>query len=126
MKTIVITGAGKGIGHATALLAAKKGHRVIALSRNVSALQGIENIDPYSVDLAQQSSIKDVVLQLEKMTIDTLINNAGSLTNTPVLDSSFDLFEQIYKVNVFGLAELTRQLLPQISPQVPVLGFSFY
>ena len=124
MKTIVITGAGKGIGHATALLAAKKGHRVIALSRNVSALQGIENIHAYTVDLAQQSSIKEVVLQLEKVPIDTLINNAGLLTNTPVLDSSFDLFEQIYKVNVFGLAELTRQLLPQISPQGHVVNIS--
>ena len=124
MKTILITGAGKGIGRATALLAAKKGHRVIALSRNVSALQGIENIDAYTVDLAQQSSIKDVVLQLEKVTIDALINNAGLLTNTPVHDSSFDLFEQIYKVNVFGLAELTRQLLPQISPQGHVVNIS--
>ena len=35
MKTIVITGAGKGIGKSTAILAASKGYTVIGLSRNI-------------------------------------------------------------------------------------------
>ena len=39
MKTIVITGAGKGIGKSTAILAASKGYRVIGLSRNIDKLK---------------------------------------------------------------------------------------
>jgi len=51
VKTLLITGAGKGIGYATTLLAVKNGHQVIALSRNISPLKGIEGVKPYAVDL---------------------------------------------------------------------------
>lgn len=124
MKTLLITGAGKGIGHATALLAAKQGHQVIALSRNIEALKGIERIKPYAVDLAEPTQIKFFVDQLDDHPIDILLNNAGVLANTPVGESTFDLFEKIYKVNVFGLAELTRQLLPQMTTQSHVVNIS--
>ena len=46
MKTIVITGAGKGIGKATAILAASKGYTVICLSRNIDKLKNIKNLYP--------------------------------------------------------------------------------
>lgn len=124
MKTLLITGAGKGIGHATALLAAKQGHQVIALSRNIEALKGIERIKPYAVDLAEPTQIKFFVDQLDDHPIDILLNNAGVLANTPVGESTFDLFEKIYKVNVFGLAELTRQLLPKMTTQSHIVNIS--
>ena len=124
MKTILITGAGKGIGLATALLAAKKGHQIIAVSRNISALETKENIKAYSVDLSSASSINDFIPQLKGIAIDVVINNAGALTNTSVAESTFSLFEKIYKVNVFGLAELTRQLLPQIKAEGHVVNIS--
>ena len=44
MKSIVITGAGKGIGRATAILAARKGYKVIGLSRNINEIKGIKNL----------------------------------------------------------------------------------
>ena len=114
LKTILITGAGKGIGLSTACLAAKSGHKVIAISRNIAALKGVNGISPYSVDLSKQDEITDFVTSLGQITIDVLINNAGMLTNTSFSESDFALFEKIYKVNVFGLAELTRLLLPFI------------
>lgn len=124
MKTILITGAGKGIGLSTALLAATAGHRVIALSRTIDALKGITNISSYSVDLSEVDAIDRVVGILHGISIDVLINNAGLLTHTPMVDSSFELFEKIYRVNVFGLAELTRKLLPQINPEGHVVNIS--
>ena len=124
MKTILITGAGKGIGLETAKLAVDEGHSVIAISRNISALEAIEGIQAYSVDLSSAEAIQGFVQKITNHKIDVLINNAGLLTNTPVGESSFALFEKIYKVNVFGLAELTRQLLPQISPLGHVVNIS--
>lgn len=124
MKTILITGAGKGIGLETAKLAVDEGHSVIAISRNISALEAIEGIRAYSVDLSSEEAIQGFVQKITNLKIDVLINNAGLLTNTPVGESSFALFEKIYKVNVFGLAELTRQLLPQISPLGHVVNIS--
>ena len=124
LKTLLITGAGKGIGLATALLAAKAGHQVIAVSRNITALESQKNIKAYSVDLSSVSSINGFLPKIEGIAIDVLINNAGLLTNTPVEESTFSLFEKIYKVNVFGLAELTRQLLPQIKTDGHVVNIS--
>ena len=124
MKTLLITGAGKGIGHATTLLAAKQGYQVIALSRNISALQGIDGVKPYAVDLAVPEEISAFVNQLGNVSIDVLLNNAGMLTNTPVAESTFALYEQIYKVNVFGLAELTRLVLPMMTASGHVVNIS--
>lgn len=124
MKTILITGAGKGIGLSTAMLAASEGHRVIAISRNINSLQGVANISPFSVDLADASAIGRFVEMQKETSFDVLINNAGLLTHTSMMDSSFEVFEKIYKVNVFGLAELTRQLLPQINPEGHVVNIS--
>ena len=124
MKTLLITGAGKGIGLSTARLAAQAGHRVLAISRNIKALKEIDGIEAYSVDLANENEITDFANALTNTTIDVLINNAGLLTNTSVEGSDFTLFEKIYKVNVFGLAELTRQLLPKISPTGHVVNIS--
>ena len=124
MKTLLITGAGKGIGYATALLAAKQGHQVIALSRNIDALKGIERINPYAVDLAEPEQIENFVAQLDGTQIDVLLNNAGLLTNTPVGESKFALYERIYKVNVFGLAELTRLVLPLMNTSGHIVNIS--
>jgi len=124
VKTLLITGAGRGIGHATALLAAKSGHQVIAISRNIDALKDVRGVSPFSVDLAEPQQIEEFVGQLKGIHIDVLLNNAGALTNTQVEESTFSLFEKIYKVNVFGLAELTRQLLPQLSPTSHILNIS--
>ena len=124
MKTILITGAGKGIGLQTALLAAQKGHKVIGISRSIEALAGVEGIQAYSLDLSDAAAIGRFVTSLNHTSIDVLINNAGLLTHTAVGESDFALFEKIYKVNVFGLAELTRQLLPNISQEGHVVNIS--
>lgn len=124
LKTLLITGAGKGIGLSTVRLAAKAGHKVIAISRNIKALSAIEGVIPYAVDLSNKKEITNFAASLSDTRIDVLINNAGSLTNTAVEHSDFDLFEKIYKVNVFGLAELTRQLLPSISKDGHVVNIS--
>lgn len=124
VKTLLITGAGKGIGLETAKLAASAGHNVIAISRNITALEAIKGIQAFSVDLSSEDAIGTFVQKIAHVPIDVLINNAGLLTNTSVAESSFELFEKIYKVNVFGLAELTRQLLPQIHSDGHVVNIS--
>lgn len=124
MKTILITGAGKGIGFATACLAAQQGHRVIALSRTIDALKQVAGVEAYSVDLAIPEAINTFVKQLEGERIDVLLNNAGLLTNTALGESDFALYERIYKVNVFGLAELTRLVLPLMPKEGHVVNIS--
>mgnify|MGYP000293603944 CR=1 FL=1 len=126
MKTILITGSSSGIGRETAILAAKKGNKVIAISRNISELNNIKNIKPFSVDLSDKKSIKDFIKKIKKnsITIDVLINNAGLLEKMPFSRSGFDIFEKVYRVNVFGLSEITRLILPFIKKNGHVVNIS--
>ena len=126
MKTIVITGAGKGIGKATAILAASKGYKVIGLSRNIDKLKNIKNLYPYSIDITKEKSIKKATKTIKSKfsKIDILINNAGTLLNLPFIKSSIEEFKKVYEVNVFGLAEVTRLFLPLINNDGHVINIS--
>jgi 3-oxoacyl-[acyl-carrier protein] reductase len=124
--TIVVTGASRGIGFHLAQSAAADGHTVIALSRNIAPLQNQKGIHPFAVDLSDEAKITAVVSEIKKQfsQIDTLINNAGTLEVVPFAASSFSLFEKTFAVNVFGVAALTRALLPMISKSGHVVNIS--
>lgn len=116
MKNIVITGTSRGIGFELAQQFANKGHNVLALSRNTSPLEEInhKNITTIAVDLSNNDDLNKATLFIKKewKTVDVLINNAGKLVNKPFTDLTTADFEEVYKVNVFAVAELTKLLIP--------------
>jgi len=115
MKNIIVTGTSRGIGLELALQLAAKGHRVLALSRTIpQALLGNENISCLPADLANESDLQKVAdyLKATWKQVDAVIHNAGSLLLKPFSETSQADFESIYKVNVFGVANLTRVVLP--------------
>jgi 3-oxoacyl-[acyl-carrier protein] reductase len=125
MKNVIITGASRGIGFELTNLFSEKGYKVIALSRNISKLN-IPNVTAYQLDISCEKSIlKTVKLILNDFSqVDILINNAGTLINKPFSQTSFNDFESIYKVNVFGLAELIRLLLSCFNENSHVVNIS--
>ncbi|WP_299000592.1 SDR family oxidoreductase [uncultured Tenacibaculum sp.] len=116
MKNIVITGTSRGIGFELAQQFANQGHLVLALSRNTKPLEQINhsNITTISVDLSNDNDIKKAVdfVSIEWKKVDILINNAGKLINKPFEQLTTQDFEEVYKVNVFAVAQLTKNLLP--------------
>jgi 3-oxoacyl-[acyl-carrier protein] reductase len=126
LKTLVITGASRGIGHALAKLASEAGHSVYALSRNIETLERTATLFPISIDLTDEKAIVEFADQLkeEGVVIDALINNAGALINKPFSETSAKDFESVYRVNVFGLASLTRILIPFIELKGHVVNIS--
>ncbi|MBA6156454.1 SDR family oxidoreductase [Tenacibaculum sp. S7007] len=116
MKNIVITGTSRGIGFELAQLFANEGHHVLALSRNIKPLETVnhKNITTISVDLSKDSDIKKATdfIKDKWKKVDILINNAGKLINKPFTELTTTDFEEVYKVNVFAVAELTKQLIP--------------
>ncbi|CAM1339639.1 SDR family NAD(P)-dependent oxidoreductase [Tenacibaculum aestuarii] len=116
MKNIVITGTSRGIGFELAQQFANQGHQVLALSRNTKPLEQVNhpNITTISVDLSDEKDIKKAVdfVSTEWKKVDILINNAGKLINKPFQQLTTQDFEEVYKVNVFAVAELTKNLLP--------------
>ena len=127
MKNIIVTGTSRGIGLELALQLATQGHRVLAISRTIpQALLGIENISCLSVDLATEADLHKVTDYLASTwkQVDAIIHNAGSLLLKPFSETAQADFEAIYKVNVFGVANLTRIALPYLQKGSHVVTIS--
>ena len=115
MKNIIITGTSRGIGYELALQFANAGHKVLAISRKTpQTLLGNENITCLSVDLSDENEMQKVenFISNSWKKVDIIIHNAGSLLLKPFSETSQTDFESVYKVNVFGVANLTRICLP--------------
>jgi len=117
-KTVIITGTSRGIGFELVHLFSKSGYAVLALSRNAKPVINLnyENITALSFDLnnVEDYNRVETFVQNEWTHVDILINNAGAIINKPFVETTFDDFKQIYGTNVFGVAELTRRVLPFI------------
>ncbi|MGC1204682.1 MAG: SDR family oxidoreductase [Flavobacteriaceae bacterium] len=115
-KNIIITGTSRGIGFELVKLFSKAGHNVLALSRNEKPIKNLslKNVTCFSFDLSESEAYKKIedFINKEWKQVDVLINNAGMLLNKPFSESSMEDFEAVYKTNVFGVAELTRVVLP--------------
>ncbi|WP_299890074.1 SDR family oxidoreductase [uncultured Lacinutrix sp.] len=115
-KNIIITGTSRGIGFELVHLFADQGHNVLALSRNAQPVSNLhfDNITSFAFDLSKKEDYKKVedFIKNEWQHVDVLINNAGTLLNKPFVETTMEDFEYVYKTNVFGVAEMTRSVLP--------------
>jgi NAD(P)-dependent dehydrogenase (short-subunit alcohol dehydrogenase family) len=116
MANVIITGSSRGIGFEMAKLFADAGHSVLALSRNATPITKLnhENIHAFPFDLAKASDLEKLerFLKTEWKHVDILINNAGKLVNKPFMETSMQEFKAVYDVNVFGVAAVTKVVLP--------------
>jgi len=127
MKNIIITGTSRGIGYELALQFAASGHQVLSISRKIAPqLLGNERITCLSVDLASDEDLQKVAdfIASSWKKVDVLIHNAGSLLLKPFGEISSEEFENVYKVNVFGVANLTRVCLPYLQKGSHVVTIS--
>lgn len=128
MANVVVTGASRGIGLELVKLFADEGHNVLALSRNIKPIADLNltNINAISMDLSIAADINKVHSFLEHNwnQVDILINNAGRLLNKPFLETEMEEFEAIYKVNVFGVAAITKAILPRMPKDGHVVTIS--
>lgn len=100
---------------------------MLAISRKTpQALIEHQNISCLSVDLSDESEIKKVknFLSQSWATVDIIIHNAGSLVFKPFAETTQTDFSTIYKVNVFGVANLTRVCLPYLQKGSHVVTIS--
>src|SRR6478672_11001748 len=127
MSVILITGSSTGIGMATALHLAKKGHKVYASMRNLNGgrdLSAAANaagaaIELIQLDVTDQDSIESAVTNVleREGRIDVLVNNAGIAPLGPVEEMSVETFKSVYETNVFGVVRCIRAVLPAMRKQ---------
>ena len=127
-KKIIITGTSRGIGFELVQLFAKTGHQVLALSRNENPIKNLklENVSSMPFDLSKGSDYQKVedFIKNSWQEVHVLINNAGTLVNKPFVETTFQDFEHVYKTNVFGVAEITRTVVPFMKKNSHVVTIS--
>jgi len=127
-KNIIITGTSRGIGFELVKLFADAGHKVLSLSRNQHPVEALKhkNVTCFTFDLCNEKDILKLTsfLENEWKTVNVLINNAGKLINKPFLDITAGEFEEVYKVNVFGVAEVIKATIPLMPEDGHIVNIS--
>lgn len=130
-KTIVITGASRGIGKAIALRLAKDGANIVVAAKSTeenpklggtiySAAAEIEAAGGQSLAIACDIRFEDQIAQVVEQTvarfggIDALINNASAISLTPTEQTEAKRFDLMHDVNVRGTFLMTKACIPQL------------
>lgn len=127
MANIIITGTSRGIGFELVKLFAREGHQVLALSRNSEPVQSLNlpNVQTLPFDLGNPTDFEKLNEFLNQWhVVDVLINNAGRFLGKPFSETTAEEFESVYKVNVFGVAEITKTVLPLMGQEGHVVTVS--
>ncbi|WP_412989450.1 oxidoreductase [Pediococcus siamensis] len=121
MKAILITGASSGIGYQTAALLAKQGNKVYGAGRRIEKIEPLQKLGviPLSLDVTNDDSVANAVQHVidESGRVDVLVNNAGYGSYGAIEDVSIEEAKRQYDVNVFGVARLTKAVLPYMRKQ---------
>jgi NAD(P)-dependent dehydrogenase (short-subunit alcohol dehydrogenase family) len=100
-KTVLVTGAGKGIGRTTAQLLAARGARVLALSRSAADLATLADetgCTTFAVDLADLDATRAALASMPD--VDLLVNCAGITHLAPFVDTSIEALDEVMAVNL--------------------------
>jgi 3-oxoacyl-[acyl-carrier protein] reductase len=117
-KVCIVTGAGQGIGLATAHRLAQDGGIVIAVDRHAATLnervaeakQAGITMHPYAVDVTQRDKVDAMVRAVLDMhgRVDVLINNAGITADAQLKKMTEEQFDRVINVNVKGVFNCTQ------------------
>lgn len=120
-RRILITGASRGIGRATALACARRGDHVVIGARSTAELERLADeiqraggrAEPVTLDVTSDASVEAAIVQvLAGGPVDVLVNNAGIFEQRPFLAQDPEQRAREMNVNFFGAQRTTRAVLP--------------
>ena len=120
-KTVVVTGANRGIGLSFCRQLSKQGANVFAVCRQASTeLKQLNVTIVDGVDVSQPDDIVRLGESLVSRSIDLLINNAGILSNEVLGQIDYDAINQQFQVNAIGPLRVTEALMTQLNNDAKV------
>jgi NAD(P)-dependent dehydrogenase (short-subunit alcohol dehydrogenase family) len=114
----IITGAGSGIGKATAEKFIANAYKVILVGRRLEPLQNIAKTYPdraiaLSCDIRSQTDLQKLNTEIQKhQNIEVLVNNAGIYEQKSFLESDHQHFVQMFEANFFSCVNVSRLVIP--------------
>ncbi|WP_207436010.1 SDR family NAD(P)-dependent oxidoreductase [Sabulibacter ruber] len=147
MKTVLITGANKGIGFESARQLLQKGFLVFLGSRNLSnglkaaeqlKAEGLTNVEAVQIDVTSQDSVNAARMEIgsKVRTLDVLINNAGisgididsegHMVPQTAIDTDIAVYQKVYDTNVYGPARVIKAFIDLLknSPEPRIVNLS--
>jgi NAD(P)-dependent dehydrogenase (short-subunit alcohol dehydrogenase family) len=123
-RTAVVTGAGKGIGRATALALASEGANVVLMSRTQADLEDVaKQVEAHGVkalvvpgDVSQEADVEQAKQAAQAVfgKVDILVNNAGVGKNGTVMTLTVEDFDWIMNTNFRGTFLCTKAFMPEM------------
>lgn len=121
-KLCVITGAGAGIGRATARALARQGARLVISDINKSAIEETAalitdaggQVEAHQLDVSNRAAVFDLAGQIiaDYKQVDMVLNNAGIANIAPVETLTIEDFERVMNVDFWGVVHGTQAFLP--------------
>ncbi|AXJ00329.1 Short-chain dehydrogenase [Cyclonatronum proteinivorum] len=128
MKTILVTGASRGIGLETANWLLSKGFRVIGLARSAKPLDALRKAWPDAAetltgDLCDDTTYArlDALLAEKDLTLDGIVHNAGALLNKPFTETSDADWQYLLDANLMSAVRLVRSCKSRLNSGAHVL-----
>jgi len=122
MKSVIITGANRGIGFDAAIAFARAGYKVFATMRNPEKAEALKkkvkeeslNVTLYAMDVDSDESVKLSMEAMQKANgpVDVLVNNAGIERHGSIEELTIKDFKAVMDTNYFGVLRCIQAVLP--------------
>lgn len=130
-KSVLVTGAGSGIGQATAQVFSQNGYHVILLGRSLQKLSAVQSqlkgpSEAYSCDIGDLAQVKKTIghLQQKNVRLYSVINNAGIFDRRNFAESSDELWRRHFETNLLGPARVARECLSILESPASIVNVS--
>jgi NAD(P)-dependent dehydrogenase (short-subunit alcohol dehydrogenase family) len=134
LRTVVVTGGGRGIGRAIALAFAETGTRVIVAGRSEGPLRATADdiarrgahALAVTMDVTSETSVEDAFDRIGRETprVDVLVNNAGMGGGEPIEGSDVARWKRTIDTNLTGMYLVTRQAAPLFADSARVINLA--
>src|SRR5262249_33516824 len=117
-SVVLITGASRGIGLASAILLIERGYTVFVTSRTPEQIT-VSGVELLQLDVRDENSVDACVQTVLQRAgrLDILINNAGISLGGAVEEATVDDAKNLFETNFFGVVRMTNAVLPHMRKQ---------